>query len=424
MTDLAKSAFVADALMAEIRRAFPDDEQAIALDTMPLINVLRNKVSQPDLSGLLRVVDTGTDPSAGLAVSLLRAWITVPVVRETVERRWSSASPYLKNRLLWRLLDVPDLDPSWRATFERFVIDEWETFARFNRVFFGPPHEALGRLVQRLADASFPRSKKWAYLCCAPAVLDDPRDSASVIQLGLAACDGMNDELSTFLLTPPARPDVSTERTAPDDVLRYVADAVVARLRAGARPDDEECDLLDRLPLVDALRGRIVPTDLDWIWPVAESESGPRCGLFLSLVRTLSHRPDVQDRLRRRWHDTDSGFVRMHLVWRLLDDPALPDAWHRMMFDAVLEDWALFADVCRRFLGDDPQMLAPRALARVSDAAFPESKRWIQLCRVLALSTDRDAARALIAVHAQSRDVFTGDVARTLLDRFGQLAAA
>jgi len=156
--------------------------------------------------------------------------------------------------------------------------------------------------------------------------------------------------------------------------------------------------------------------DLRWIWPVIDNEAGDRFGLHLSLLRMFTIRQDVQQRLQQRWQTADA-FGKAHLIWRILDDPQLREEWHRKLFRFVLSDWEEFQKVSLKFLGT-PSNVVQHALKRIGDTSFPDSKKWVYLCRVPTVSDDPDAAKALVNLGLLMKDEYTKEVAAELLKRF------
>ncbi len=179
-----------DSVLAEIRAGlFPDGNRAAMLDRLPFIDLLRDRTQLSDVPLLIAAMRESDERSAGLAVSILRRYGNDQNVRDAFDERWSvEESPYLKNRLMWRLLDREHIDARLLDGFEKFISDNWGAFADFNRSFFGTSDVALGRLLLRLIDISFPTSKKWIYLCCAPTVIDDSRQLRTLLNAGESLC--------------------------------------------------------------------------------------------------------------------------------------------------------------------------------------------------------------------------------------------
>jgi hypothetical protein len=180
------SEFIAEAILTQLRNNIvPTDDEAAYMDRFPLIDALRNRVTASDLPWLLMWVQSRTDIVAGLACSLLSQHAEVETVGECIRKQWPSATPYLKNRLMWRLLDDRSLEGSWLPVFRQFILDHWDVFETFNRPFFGPPERSLETLLSRLTNPRSPLTKRWVYLWCAPCVLDNQETVESIIRIGL-----------------------------------------------------------------------------------------------------------------------------------------------------------------------------------------------------------------------------------------------
>lgn len=426
--DFLETDIVADALLQHMRKGqLPAEKEAGSLDRMPLIEKLRERIGENDVSWLLDVVKEETGARAGLACSLLRKYVLEKQVQQIFVSRWNTAPPYLQNRIMWRLLDDEKLAASsqWRARFLDFVLSEWETFRDFNLTYYGTVPEAAGRIVARVEDPGFIKSKKWIYLCCIPDVVPDPRVARALLRF-LADSLGDSDPFVQHVAETMLHEFISEKRqatarsTAPEELefkaLEYVADVLIEYLRDGCQPTEREGDVLNRLPIIDAMRQQVTERDLTWIFEGLQRESGEVAGLYLSLLRKFTGDADVQQRLRDRW-STATPFLKAHLMWRILDDPDLPQEWHERLFAFVLEKWGTFQQVSLKFLGT-PQTVVTQALRRLGDPSFPASKKWAYLCRVPEVAEDREAARALLSLGRNMSDPFAQEVAGTLLKRF------
>jgi hypothetical protein len=420
----AATGFVADAIIDHLRSGnYPTDSEAIFLDRRPLIDGLRQRINENDIPRLLNIVRVESGPRAGLACSLLRNFVQQDQVKSCFEARWASATAFLKNRLMWRLLDIPELPQAWHRRFFDFILNEWSTFRDFNLVFYGGSQQALGSILSRMMDQSFPDSKKWIYPCSAIGVVEDQGAVRALVHLGRSMNDPFAREVADALLQRffpdeghnGAECGATPGREAALD-LCFVADAIISYLRKGNLPTEEEADYLNRLPIIDELRGRIGEGDQQWVFEIVERESGEVGGLYLSLLRRLDSQANVQLRLHKRWEVADA-FLKAHLMWRILDDPYLPPEWHEKLFDFVLKEWDTFNKVSLKFLGDS-QTVVLQALKRIGDSTFPDTKKWAYLCRVPQAAEDKEAARALVTLGLSMSDKFTQQVAEVLLKRF------
>jgi hypothetical protein len=410
-----QSSYVAQAIVEGMRRgSLPSASDAMALDRIPLIDALRLAVFANDRPWLLSLMCSADEWLAGLGVSLLRHHTTDASVIEAMKDRWASAPAYLRTRLLWRLLDRDGLDVGWHEQLQAHALAQWPVFAGFNRAFYGTGTKGFSRILARVADPAYPSAKKWAYLASLPSILDDPASAIAVIEMMEARYPFLQSRFSEQLgqVVLVEREHESMPDTNP---LGFVARCVVAKLRRNDVPDEADADLMNRVPFIDVLRQTIVAGDQAWIWKGATG-TGERAGLYLSLLRRLDHGPDIQAGLKELWKTSDA-FAKSHILWRILDDPALPLEWHQEIFAFVMSEWPVFQDVCRKFLGE-PDLFLAQALERYADPHIPESKKWSHMCRIQAAPLQRAAQLALLRLGAVNANAFTQRVAKDLLTRF------
>ena len=171
-----------------LRGKYPlSEREASALDCLPAIDGLRKVTEPSDLKWLLPLVRSAPDATAGFACSLLRHLIDEPGVAQAMMDRWEVASAYLKNRIMWRLLEHGSLKAEWHDRFLEFVLKNWEVFDDFNRRFYGQSDEALARVLRR-KDQS-PEQKKWVYWLSLPSVVDNPARLTGLFQDALQIGD-------------------------------------------------------------------------------------------------------------------------------------------------------------------------------------------------------------------------------------------
>jgi hypothetical protein len=241
-----RSAFIASAVIARMRDGdYPSPPVAGVLDSLPFIEAIRTALHSQDIEWLLTVVERPEEELAGFAVAAMHKHMTEHVVT-AFQRRWDSAFelPYLRNRILWRLLDRRDLSDEWHEKLVAFVFENWLSFTRFNRGFFGTGQRALMELRKRLDNPNVPASKKWVYYCCAPAVADDPMVQI-VISRGLMTGDNRAKHVCQRLLDNGwprhgVTGDDARPRTAHTSALRYLAGAVAIEAKKSAAAIDIE----------------------------------------------------------------------------------------------------------------------------------------------------------------------------------------
>jgi hypothetical protein len=320
-------------------------------------------------------------------------------------------------------MDDPELPASWHEQIYEFVLGEWGAFADFNQTFYGQGKEGVSNLLARLGSPEFPITKKWVYLCCVPVVLTNNDATQGVLEFGRTLNDPFAKKVAGELLQRlsaggfEALPTPSSPGDYADNVfLDFVSDAILSYLRTGHQPKDEDANRLNQVPLIDLLRSRITTGDVSWITAVVAADSGSLAALYLSLIKNFDTRSDIKDILRHRW-ETANPYLRAHLMWRILDDPQLPEEWHRAIFNFVIAEWATFSEVVRKFLGG-PKSVIPNVLRRLGDASYPESKKWINFCRLPEIAEDQEAAKALVSLGRFMPDPFCKEVAEVLLQRF------
>jgi hypothetical protein len=415
-----RSEFVARAVLARMRGGhLPGPTVAPHLDSLPFIDTLRSRVQAEDVQWLLSLVQMREPGIAGLAVSALRGHLSRNVY-QIFQERWKDAPVYLQHRLMWRLLDDPQLDPVWQNRFTNFIFDNWQAFCDCNRQFFG--EGGLTALVERLGDDSFRSAKHWIYYCCAPAVVDESTARAFLV-FGQRQQDDRCRKICSKLLQegwldklPEPRRNAADTHTG---ALHYVAEAVVDLLRRDPdeRPFEAESGWLNRMPVIDAIRQYVRPDDLTWLLPSIDVESRQTRAFLLSLLQPHSNRPDVRDRLQAYWRDPGAdAYTRAHLMWRILDDPDLPREWHERLCAFVFAEWKTFAEVCGSFTNDESMVV--HSLKRMNDTRMPATKHWVYLCLAsCAPETEQIAARTLIGMKSSDAEAFVKTVASRLLTR-------
>lgn len=189
---------------------------------------------------------------------------------------------------------------------------------------------------------------------------------------------------------------------------------LVSRLRSGYRPTEAEAITWNVAENIRVLRSEITEADLGWIIPPIREEEGPRASFYSALLQPFSTNAEVRNFLAHRF-ETASPHLKAQLLWRLLDDAALPSSTHSRLFQFVISDWDLFQNSCVSFLGGPSQILHA-TLGRLADC--PPSKQWIYLCCLPRYASDQHAVKGLLAVSANSKEAFTAHVARMLMDLF------
>jgi hypothetical protein len=138
----------------------------------------------------------------------------------------------------------------------------------------------------------------------------------------------------------------------PESAVQFVGDAIVAYLEGGAFPDEGDAARLLYAAEVRIMRELVAqrPALAERLLQIAESETGARPAFALALIRHVCAEPATAARLRRLFGEramTDPALA-CHVVWRVLDDPDLPDPWHKRLIDYLMSNW----DAWKRHLGE------------------------------------------------------------------------
>jgi hypothetical protein len=192
------------------------------------------------------------------------------------------------------------------------------------------------------------------------------------------------------------------------------ADNLMNRLRSGYLPTEAEATAWNVEQTVHGLRGQITQSDLSWIMPSIAKGDDSRTAFYLALLQPLGAEPEVRAFLTERF-ESASPYLKAQLLWRLLDDAALSEAAHAMLFAFVMSNWELFQASCVAYLGDGRQILQA-VLRRFGEC--PASKRWVYLCCLPGYADDQQAVKGLLTITAASADAFMAKVADSLLERF------
>jgi len=426
-TDNHALPFIADSVVSELRDGkMLSDEEARYLDASPLIDALRDRIDKAtDRPWLIEMLRGKSVYAAGFASSLLKPQKGDPVDSELIkvyEALWANVEPYLKNRLLWRMMEKADVAEMYHAEFIAFILGDksWRIFRDFNLTFYGDQDTAPTVILRRLASRDEPAHKKWLYLCSVPEVVADPSMARDIVELGLRMDYPHMEEVARALLgkfwprpdsSGPTRPEFNLSTGS----MRFAAEAVVGRLRRGAQLSEYEADWLNRAPFVDGLRACIKRQDLEsWVFDGLKGGRIEYAGLCQSLLRRFDEEESVAVFLREQW-DTAPPLLRAHLFWGILDSSDLPMDWHERLFAFFLEHPGAFHNASLKFLGT-PETIVERARERYEKEK--ESKKWAYLCRVAGVATNPEAARDFIRSGLHGENEFRIQVARKLMQEY------
>ncbi|XOV87598.1 MAG: hypothetical protein ACFHX7_22030 [Pseudomonadota bacterium] len=148
-------------------------------------------------------------------------------------------------------------------------------------------------------------------------------------------------------------------------------------------------------PIIDHLRKVTTEKDVQRIIDEIQSQpSDAAQQLLFSLLRNWDHLQVTQDLYLQHFRTTHSDKVKHSILWRLLDNPELPQAFHEEIFDFIRSDWSHFHEVIVHFYGR--QGIKQAITERLADPSFPTSKRWAYIASA-SFDDDKEWYRQLLA---------------------------
>jgi hypothetical protein len=176
---------------------------------------------------------------------------------------------------------------------------------------------------------------------------------------------------------------------------------------------NEECENLTTMGQMDELRPFVQEEDLGWILPDLLTYSDERAAFQISLTAKFAIREDVKLVLRNSW-EAANVHQKSHLLWRILDDPMLPQEWHGKLFDFVQSEWGQFQKTCSRFYGGTPDGIIAGTVERYVGSNFPQSKKWAYLCNLATVKKSPATVEFFLQQALRSNHAFERKVAESL----------
>lgn len=192
-------------------------------------------------------------------------------------------------------------------------------------------------------------------------------------------------------------------------------DAWLGKARLG-QLSNEDCERLTTMGYMDVLRLHVTEHDLDWILPDILKYSDERGALQINLTSRFATRDDVKALLRDSWPEANVH-QKSHLLWRILDDPELPDWWHSQLFEFVQEEWDQFQRTCSHFYGGTPEGMVAGTVNRYLNPSVPQSKKWAYVCNLATVQDYPFVVDFFLQQASQSGDEFESRVAVALKAR-------
>lgn len=201
------------------------------------------------------------------------------------------------------------------------------------------------------------------------------------------------------------------------------SEAIAAHLESGTFPDEGDAARLLYAAEIKIMRDLVArrPALVERMLQFAEAETGARAAFALALIRHACAQPETAVRLRRLFDEraaTDSGLA-CHLVWRVLDDPDLPEDWHKRLINYLMSNWDAWKRHLAEFKEPGPDGMLAVIRGRLDDPTYPSSKKWIYLlCLPDGLASNGQEAERIIREAGTSGEGNIHLVAEALLRRF------
>ena len=169
--------FLSKKLVAEIKKSnfsIIDELGHELLSNFKLIDSLREYIDQEDLNILEKGIESNYVQTRGLFITLLKDYINVEKVSNFLKHIWNKTNDFSeKNKIMFRLLEIDNLDTELLYSFYEFINTNWEKFLSSVVYRTGGKDKVMDYVIRRINDCNFPEKKNWVYLCCSLASNDE-----------------------------------------------------------------------------------------------------------------------------------------------------------------------------------------------------------------------------------------------------------
>lgn len=183
---------------------------------------------------------------------------------------------------------------------------------------------------------------------------------------------------------------------------RFGVNALLGHLRNGNLPSEHEAIAIDRLPWIYTLRQNVDGADRELISVLSrtvKTNSGAVGGLAVSLLHDLIKVPDVQQLFVSRWESADA-LMQNRIMWSMLGKSDIEPVWQGKFRDFVLNPATAgsFCDFNQSWYGVTQEGVA-RIVAKLIAEDVPITKKWVYLCAIPTVVSDRATALGLMEYH-------------------------
>lgn len=193
----------------------------------------------------------------------------------------------------------------------------------------------------------------------------------------------------------------------------YLFEKIKSDFKSNNVLSDELCKTIDKYPIIDYLRERVIKEDVSWLMEVAKNNMGKKGDVAISLLKKHINEPLVKDFLYKEWEMTEVFDRKYSIMWRILDFEDLELNMHEKIYEYLKNNKEVFITEKAEWFGGYDNVLNV-CQKRLSDKKFPKTKNWVYLFSLIA-SPDKEGVKKIIKKYSDSKDEFTSKVASELL---------
>lgn len=147
-----------------------DEDLAKEVSRYPIIDYLRTQVKEAHLKMIQNLIhNSSSNDVKRLGVSLLNNLIRdrkcTEEIKAFLQGLWEKENNENKLYIMWKLLDLPDLDNHLHQEIYGFIKENWDAWLTKAVEWCGGKDKVLDVVIARLNNPSFPKTKAWIYLC-------------------------------------------------------------------------------------------------------------------------------------------------------------------------------------------------------------------------------------------------------------------
>lgn len=145
-----------------------DEDLAKEVNHYPIIDHLRLQVKETHLKMIQNLIhNSSSNDVKRLGVSLLNNLIRdgkgMEEIKALLYGLWEKEDKENKLYIMWKLLDIPDLDNRFHQKIYDFIKENWDVWLTKAVEWCGGKDKVLDVVIARLNNPSFPKTKAFIY---------------------------------------------------------------------------------------------------------------------------------------------------------------------------------------------------------------------------------------------------------------------